>query len=112
MDVDSRNDAMADLAEMLECLPEPVIIVTEDGKIAYVNRYIETFLGYTNDELLGAPLDVLVPETVLQLVLFLLLPILVGMWLRWRALVVRIRSPLLALSFIAVFAFRGGLLWS
>ena len=59
---DAWNDAIGDLAAMLECLPEPVVIVDRDGKIAYLNRHTETLLGYARDELVGKPFDVLVPD--------------------------------------------------
>ncbi|MBI5596402.1 MAG: PAS domain S-box protein [Elusimicrobia bacterium] len=39
-----------------------VVVVGEDGAIATVNRRTEALFGYESDELLGKPVEVLIPE--------------------------------------------------
>ncbi len=47
---------------LFESAPDPVVIVTEDGRIELVNRRTEEMFGYRRDELIGSPIEVLVPE--------------------------------------------------
>ena len=47
---------------LLESAPQGVIAVDEKGCIALVNAKTEEMFGYTRDELLGQPLDILLPE--------------------------------------------------
>ncbi|MGZ4955900.1 MAG: PAS domain S-box protein [Methylobacter sp.] len=47
---------------LLESAPDAIIIVKEDGCIALVNAQVEKWFGYTRDELLGQPVEMLVPE--------------------------------------------------
>ena len=54
-------DAELDRALLAE-LAEPVIAVDNDGRIVRVNREAEILLGYPRLELLGKPVEILVPE--------------------------------------------------
>jgi PAS domain S-box-containing protein len=47
---------------LLEATPDPIIIVDGEGKISLVNGQTERMFGYTRDELVGKPVEVLVPE--------------------------------------------------
>lgn len=47
---------------LLEVAPDPIVIVNARGAIAIVNRQTELAFGYTRDELVGAQVEVLVPE--------------------------------------------------
>ena len=47
---------------LLEAAPDALVIVGEDGRIALVNRQTEALFGYTRAELLGAPIELLIPE--------------------------------------------------
>jgi PAS domain S-box-containing protein len=47
--------------EVLESMPDAVIVSEPDGTIRYVNRMVENLFGYTRDELLERPLEILVP---------------------------------------------------
>jgi PAS domain S-box-containing protein len=47
---------------LLEAAPDAMVIVGSDGRIALVNSQVERVFGYTRDELLGQPIEVLVPE--------------------------------------------------
>jgi PAS domain S-box-containing protein len=47
---------------LLECLPDGVVMVDSDGRITSINAQTEMMFGYARDELLGKPVEVLVPE--------------------------------------------------
>ena len=46
---------------LLDCLPDAVILVRPDGRIAFANVQTRQILGYEPSELSGAPLDLLIP---------------------------------------------------
>jgi PAS domain S-box-containing protein len=59
----------ADAAEqrfrrLLDAAPDAVVTVGRDGRIRYVNRIAEEMFGYPADELLGQPVDLLVPDAL------------------------------------------------
>ncbi len=47
---------------LLESAPDAVVISDRDGRITLVNRQAEAMFGYRRGELLGQPLELLVPE--------------------------------------------------
>jgi PAS domain S-box-containing protein len=47
---------------LLESAPDAIVIVGGDGRIALVNRRAEELFGYAREELLGQPVELLVPE--------------------------------------------------
>jgi diguanylate cyclase (GGDEF)-like protein/PAS domain S-box-containing protein len=49
-------------AAILEAAPDPVVIVDQDGTIAIVNDQTERVFGYGRGELIGLPVEVLIPE--------------------------------------------------
>lgn len=57
-----RMQAEASLLEVLEAMPDGVVIIDREGRIVLVNRELERMLGYTRADLLGNPVEVLVPE--------------------------------------------------
>jgi PAS domain S-box-containing protein len=49
------------LSDLLELSPDAVVIVGPEGRIELVNRQTEALFGYSRDELLGQPVERLVP---------------------------------------------------
>jgi PAS domain S-box-containing protein len=47
---------------LLESAPDAMVIVDADGHIALVNRQTEQLFGYAREELLGQPIETLVPD--------------------------------------------------
>src|SRR5947209_8729257 len=60
--VESVTPAEARFRGLLEVAPDPIVIVDDHGSIAMVNRQTELAFGYSRDELLGEPVEILVPE--------------------------------------------------
>jgi len=54
------------VADLLDILPDAVLMVDARSEICYVNPAVRTMLGYGPDELLGKPLSLLVPHAVRQ----------------------------------------------
>lgn len=50
------------LARFLETTPDAMVVVDERGRIALVNHQTESLFGYAREELLGEPIEVLIPE--------------------------------------------------
>jgi PAS domain S-box-containing protein len=47
---------------LLEAAPDAMVIVDASGHIAFVNHMTEKLFGYRRDELLGEPIEILIPE--------------------------------------------------
>src|SRR5205085_9294525 len=46
----------------LEAVPNAMIMIDGAGQIVFVNSQLETLFGYTREEVLDQPVEVLVPE--------------------------------------------------
>jgi PAS domain S-box-containing protein len=65
--VEGRPEPLTDLADsrvwsMLESAPDGMILTDEHGAILIVNRQIEVLFGYDRVELLGTPIETLIPR--------------------------------------------------
>ena len=47
---------------LLESAPDAMVIVAEDGRIEIVNEQAERMFGYEREELIGQPIEILLPE--------------------------------------------------
>ncbi|WP_374565321.1 PAS domain-containing sensor histidine kinase [Ideonella sp.] len=61
----TRRDAQlleARYRELLDSMPDAVVVVNEVGRVALVNRQAEAMFGYQARELVGGPLEMMLPE--------------------------------------------------
>jgi len=61
-DVSSRVQTEAKFRGLLEAAPDAMVIVDRKAQITLVNTQAEQLFGYSRDELLGRPIELLVPE--------------------------------------------------
>ena len=61
-DVSERRRSEARFKSLLDSTPDPIVIVDEQARITYVNAHSVRSLGYRCEELLGQPVEILVPE--------------------------------------------------
>lgn len=60
------NDTSVNLVSLLEALPDTVLVVDEQGRIAHANGAVTALLGYDPAELVGQPIGMLVPQRFRQ----------------------------------------------
>jgi two-component system, NarL family, sensor histidine kinase DevS len=58
------GSAAAMMADLVEAAPDGMLLVDEDGRITFVNHQVEALFGYERGELVGQPVEMLVPEAV------------------------------------------------
>jgi PAS domain S-box-containing protein len=63
-DVTERQRADTRFRGLLEAAPDAMVCVGRDGRIALVNAQTERLFGYERDELVGQPVEMLVPDAV------------------------------------------------
>ncbi|MGE0354040.1 MAG: PAS domain S-box protein [Gemmatimonadales bacterium] len=59
---DNQEATEVRLRAAIESSPSGLLMVDSDGTIVLVNRQVESLFGYTREELLGKPIDVLIPQ--------------------------------------------------
>ena len=61
-DVTERHDAEQRFRGLLEAAPDAMVIVDESGRMSLVNSQTERLFGWERAELLGHPIEMLIPE--------------------------------------------------
>jgi len=61
-DISERVRAEERFRTALEAAPNAMIMIEAEGSIVFVNSQLENLFGYTKDELIGHPVELLVPE--------------------------------------------------
>ena len=61
-DITERKQAEQTFQDLLESAPDAMVVVNETGRIMLVNAQLERLFGYDREELLGGPIERLVPE--------------------------------------------------
>ena len=62
MDITERKQAEQKFRMAVEASPSGIVLVDHQGRIVLVNAHIEELFSYTRDELIGKPVELLVPE--------------------------------------------------
>jgi PAS domain S-box-containing protein len=62
IDITERKLAEERFRLVVEAAPSGMVMSNSEGKIILVNAQVETFFGYTRDDLIGQPIEMLVPE--------------------------------------------------
>ncbi len=61
-DITNRKRAEKQLRGLLESAPDAMVIVNDQGRIILVNSQTENLFGYTRQELLDQPVEILMPQ--------------------------------------------------
>jgi len=61
-DVSARKLEEQKFRSLLESAPDAMVITDPEGTINLINSHAEQLFGYTRDQLIGKPIDTLVPE--------------------------------------------------
>ncbi len=61
-DITDRKKAEGKFRSLLEAAPDAMVIVQHDGRIELVNSQTELLFGYTREEMLGQPVELLMPD--------------------------------------------------
>ncbi|MGE5073326.1 MAG: PAS domain S-box protein, partial [Anaerolineae bacterium] len=61
-DITGRKQTERYFQAVLEATPDALIMVNADGKIVLINRQTESLFGYARHEILGQPVEMLIPE--------------------------------------------------
>jgi PAS domain S-box-containing protein len=61
-DVTERKQTEQTFQELLESAPDGMVVANQSGQVVLVNAQLERLFGFTRDEMLGQPIEMLVPE--------------------------------------------------
>jgi PAS domain S-box-containing protein len=53
-------------ASLIDAAPDGMVVVGDQGEMLLVNRQVEELFGYGRDELIGAPIELLIPDEARQ----------------------------------------------
>jgi two-component system sensor kinase FixL len=62
IDITERREAEERFRRVIEAAPNAMVMIDGAGRIALVNSQAERVFGYTRDEMLGSPLEILIPQ--------------------------------------------------
>jgi two-component system sensor histidine kinase/response regulator len=62
----AAQDQVRQFIEILHAVPDPMLVVGQDGQIVMANHQAETFFGYERTELIGSKVESLMPTGVRQ----------------------------------------------
>ena len=62
LEISERTWAQEQFQVAVESAPNGILIIDQDGSISLANAQIEQLFGFVRDELLGRPVDILLPE--------------------------------------------------
>ena len=62
VDITERKRADERLRSVLESAPDAMVLVNGEGRVLFVNSRTETVFGFSREELLGQPVEILMPE--------------------------------------------------
>ncbi|ODT62875.1 hypothetical protein ABS71_15085 [bacterium SCN 62-11] len=65
-DVSQQRKAETKFRALLEAAPDAMVIVDQQGRIALVNGQTESLFGYKRSQLLGQPVEILIPRSARQ----------------------------------------------
>ncbi|MFL6024980.1 MAG: PAS domain S-box protein [Marmoricola sp.] len=67
MSTDAGSRGPSDLGGLLDAAPDAMVVIDQSGTIVLVNAQTETVFGYERSELLGQPVETLVPGNLHEL---------------------------------------------
>jgi len=63
-DITDRKKAEQKFRGLLDAAPDATVIVTNTGIIEMINKQTENIFGYTREEMIGQPIEILIPEEI------------------------------------------------
>ncbi len=63
-EINAADDSEAYFKHLLESAPDAMIIIDDHGKMSIVNGQAERMFGFSRDEMLGQPIEMLMPERI------------------------------------------------
>jgi len=61
-DISSRMQAEMQFRQVVESAPNGMLMIDPQGTITLVNKQVETMFGYSREDMLGRPVEMLIPE--------------------------------------------------
>lgn len=61
-DITERAKSQQRFAALLEAAPDAIVVVDADGVIELANQQVEAMFGYAREEVVGRPVEMLIPE--------------------------------------------------